>query len=240
MAMKRSSDRHRISFCFDDGYAASVAKTAALFEARGLAASFCVVTDPRGSADSFIRAGTIGDFGLFREMAARGHEVMPHGHRHINLADVDLAAAQDEVSRCLDLFMAKMPDQREDEIIYHCAFNRLPPALAPWLRARVKAVRATTANVGLNSLPDRSPPFVFDACFPLPPTDPAVTRTILDHFLAAPPAWLVLCFHGLDGEGWGPIASDDLAGWLDRLIEADVDLLPPGRALDLTHPTTGA
>lgn len=229
--MKPLSERHRISFCFDDGYAASVMKTAALFEERGLAASFCVVTDPVGSEDSFIRAGAIGDFALFREMAVRGHEVMPHGHRHINLANVTIAQAQDEVSRCLDIFLAEMPGHCESDLIYHCAFNRLPPALEPWLRARVKAVRATTANIGLNALPGIAPPFVFDACFPLPPDDPAVTSTMLDRFLAAPPAWLVLCFHGLDGEGWGPVSSRDLAAWLDRLIAAGVVILPPGAAL---------
>ena len=157
---------------------------------------------------------------------------MPHGHRHIDLSVVDLSEAQDEVSRCLDIFAREMPDIQPADLIYHCAFNRLPPALQPWLRERVRAVRASATNTGMNLLPHSAELFVFDGCFPLPPSDPAATRAILDCFLEGPSGWLVLCFHGLDGEGWGPITSTDLASWLDTLIDAGAKIAPAGAGLN--------
>ena len=36
-----------------------------------------------------------GDFGLWNDLKARGHEVMPHGYKHANKASIPLAEAKD-------------------------------------------------------------------------------------------------------------------------------------------------
>ena len=55
----------------------------------------------------------------------------------------------------------------------------------------------------------------------------------IESFLAGPSGWLCCNLHGLDDEGWGPIGSDALARVLERLVTADVRVLPITAALDL-------
>lgn len=216
-----------ISFCFDDGYAASCEAIAKMFEARGLAASFCVVTDPAGSVDPFIKAGRIGDFGLWRDLAARGHEVMPHGNRHIHLGQVDDQAARDEVSMAVELFAEGMGIQTPESLIYHCAYNHLPQSMLAFMAERFIGVRAGQGNIGRNDLAWGAEALVFDAAFPMPPDIGASARHYVCDLIEGSPAWLALCFHGLEPEGWGPIASDNLADLLDLCLSKGIRIAPP-------------
>ena len=43
--------------------------------------------------------------------------------------------------------------------------------------------------------------------------------------------WLVLVFHGLDGEGWGTLSSDALARMLDDIDRAGIVVETPNRTL---------
>jgi peptidoglycan/xylan/chitin deacetylase (PgdA/CDA1 family) len=226
------ADRHVVSFCFDDGYAASCRTVARLFEDRGLRAEFCVVTEGKGSADAFIKAGDIADFSLWRDLAARGHRISPHGDRHINLGMVSEDIARAEIDTGLRRFCAEMDIVDTGQLTWHCAFNHLPDTLVPWLRGRVRAARASTTNDGVNPTGWTPADFVFDSCFPLPPDIPAAAHGRLDSFLAAPPAWLVLCFHGLGDEGWGPVEAGEVELLLDQLITAGVTVLPASTIID--------
>lgn len=221
------SNAHVVSFCFDDGYRASSEAVAALFEKRGVAASFCVLTDPAATADEYIRAGDVGDFALWRTLARRGHEVMPHGDRHIHLGKVALPVAMQEVETALARFADGMGDEAPAEIVWHCAYGALPDALSPWLRTRVRAARATTDNRGCLPLAWPEEAFALDCGFPLPPDVAGdALRRVADLF-AGPPEWLVLCFHGLEPEGWGPIAQADLERLLDDVLARGGAVAPP-------------
>jgi hypothetical protein len=55
----------------------------------------------------------------------------------------------------------------------------------------------------------------------------------LESFLAGEPGWLRYNLHGLDDEGWGPIASDTLDRLLGHLVAHDVRVLPITAALNL-------
>lgn len=223
--------RHVVSFCFDDGFAASGETIAQLFEERGWRAEFCVVTDPVNSADSYIKAGQVADFAFWREIAARGHRVSPHGDRHIHLGQVPIEEARAEIEAALDRFCAEMGIADADGPTYHCAYGHLPDALEPWLRSRVRAVRTARINSGINPLDWRPDSFAFDAGFPFPPDVAGGANERVTGLLAGPPAWLVLCLHGIDNEGWGPIAREDLARLLDRLAGEEIEVAPPTQAI---------
>lgn len=230
--MKHSSEPHLLSLCFDDGYAASCRAIAGALEEQGLRAAFCVLTAPELAVDPFIRAGVIGDFDLWAELAGRGHEVAPHGHTHANLTELAPADATAEIDDCLAGFAVRLPGFEAERAIYHCAYNRVTPDALAHLRMRVRAVRATTANSGLNRLAYPLEGGAFDAAFPLPPDVGEDARRRVAAWLDAPPSWLVLCFHGLSGEGWGPITLEALERLLRDVQNRGAEILPPGAALD--------
>jgi peptidoglycan/xylan/chitin deacetylase (PgdA/CDA1 family) len=57
-----------------------------------------------GAADTLADSIPMGDFGLWNELRARGHEVMPHGYRHANKRKMPFADAKELILRCLDVF----------------------------------------------------------------------------------------------------------------------------------------
>jgi peptidoglycan/xylan/chitin deacetylase (PgdA/CDA1 family) len=229
--MNGSSEPRFISFCFDDGYEKSCRAIADIFEGEGASASFCVLTDPAGSADDYVRSGRIGDFELWRALAARGHEVMPHGHHHIHLGTASEAEAKAEIEACLRLFCERMQLSGPSDLIYHCAYNHILPSLADWLQPQVRAIRASEANIGTNPVAWNRTRSVFDACFPLPPAIDTDARTRIANFITSTDAWLTLCFHGLDDEGWGPLPADALRAIIREAVGLGATIMPPGMVI---------
>ena len=78
--------RHLVTLSFDDGFKKSSLKTAEIYEKHGLSA--CINVIAMGHLKDFVapdqyQAGIPkGDYGLWNELHARGHEVMPHGYKH--------------------------------------------------------------------------------------------------------------------------------------------------------------
>jgi hypothetical protein len=65
---------------------------------------------------------------------------------------------------------------------------------------------------------------------PAPSDD--LARARIERFLESEEGWLVLVFHGLDGEGWGTISAQSLERMLDRLLAAGVAVETPNRLLE--------
>ena len=82
---------------------------------------------------------------------------------------------------------------------------------------------------GRNDLATWSPGRPIDCTTFAPPDAGTVARRRIQRFLADEDGWLVLVFHGLDGEGWGTVSSDDLAHMLDDIERAGVAVAPPNR-----------
>ncbi|MCJ7701451.1 MAG: polysaccharide deacetylase family protein, partial [Anaerolineales bacterium] len=99
---------HIISLSFDDGLERSNQKIAEIYERYGLSACFNVIalghTADFVPPDSYHHGFPKGDFALWNELQGRGHEIMPHGLRHQNLAELPLEAAQQAITSCLDVF----------------------------------------------------------------------------------------------------------------------------------------
>ena len=223
---------HLVTLSFDDGFERSSLQTVEIFERHGLIAELNVVAaGHRGEPGETWHTGwRKGDFGLWNELQARGHRVMPHGYRHANKADLPLADAQRLIERCLDVFAAELEGFEASESSFAFPYNRSNPALEVWLRSQVRAFR--TGGDAVMLLPRLGQQRVTCVSFGPARCDEHLVRTI-DSFLAGPPGWLCYNLHGLDDEGWGPVGSSTLDRLLERFVADGVQVLPIATALDL-------
>lgn len=218
-----------VSFCFDDGFRASAEKIRAIFEARGLAATFCALAAPEQAQDPFIRGAEIADWGYWREAVSAGHEVAPHGWAHERLSELPPAEASASLERTLEAFARELPGFEAREQIFHLAYLAAPDPVVAHLSSRVLGVRRRMGREGLN--PGRGHVRGGDVdCVSFGDgADELVTRR-LSRF-AGEAGWLVLVLHGLDGEGWGPVRAATLERALDHLLAACVEVRPAGAVL---------
>jgi peptidoglycan/xylan/chitin deacetylase (PgdA/CDA1 family) len=223
---------HVVTLSFDDGFERSSRRTAEIFERHGLVAELNVLaTGHLGEPnEAWHREWRKGDFGLWNELKARGHCVMPHGYRHANKAELPLPEAQRLIGRCLDVFRAELDGFDASEASFAFPYNRSSPALETWLGGRVRAFR--TGGDPVMPLPGPGRQRVTCASFGPGRCDEHLVRTI-ESFLAGPPGWLCYNLHGLDDEGWGPVGSATLDRVLERLVACGAHVLPITAVFDL-------
>jgi peptidoglycan/xylan/chitin deacetylase (PgdA/CDA1 family) len=227
---------HIVTLSFDDGFERSSIRTAEIFERHGLVVELNVIAagDQGKPEEKWHCSWPKGDFGLWNELKARGHHVMPHGLTHVNKAEVPLADAKRLIDACLDVFRAELAGFEASEASFAFPYNRSTPGLEAWLRTRVRAFR--TGGDPVMPLPSPNQQRVTCTSFGPGRCDEHLAATI-DSFLAGGPGWLCYNLHGLDDEGWGPVGSDSLDRLLDRLVAHDVRVLPITLALDLAVAT---
>jgi peptidoglycan/xylan/chitin deacetylase (PgdA/CDA1 family) len=223
---------HLVTLSFDDGFERSSIRTAEIFERYGLVVELNVIAaGHRGKPDErWHRRWRKGDFGLWNELKARGHYVMPHGLDHVDKTEVPFAEAKRLIEACLDVFRAELAGFEPSEASFAFPYNRSTPDLEAWLRTRVRAFRTRGDHV----MPLPAPNQQRVSCLSFGPgrCDAHLSETI-DAFLAGGPGWLCYNLHGLDDEGWGPVGGDTLDRLLERLVAHDVRVLPITAALDL-------
>ncbi len=227
--------KHLITLSFDDGFEKSSIRTVEIYEKYHLKACINVIATAHLSdfklPNAYHRWKT-GNFSLWNDLKARGHEIMPHGYKHANLGEMPLTGAQDLVDRCIDVFNKELNDFDASESVFNMPFNSSTPVLENWLQTRFRAIR--THGGPVNALPAKGT-FRLGCTSSGPENiDEHLTATIRD-FLDGPPAWLIYNTHGLDDEGWGPLSS----GVLDELLSelsgtAGVEILPVVPALNMT------
>ncbi|MHB8898043.1 MAG: polysaccharide deacetylase family protein [Thermoguttaceae bacterium] len=224
--------RHIVTLSFDDGFKKSSIKTAEIYEKHNLSACINVVASAHMREFRPPDYPTVprGDFGLWNELQARGHEVMPHSYKHANLRQVPLEEAKGLVGRCLDVFSKELKGFDAKKSVYNFAYNASPPELEEWLPTQVRAFR--TGGGAINRLPHQGQARLTCVSFGPGNCEQAIDRQI-EKLLAQETGWLIFNTHGLDDEGWGPIRATYLDGLLERLLATEsVDVLPAGRALD--------
>jgi peptidoglycan/xylan/chitin deacetylase (PgdA/CDA1 family) len=221
----------QISFCFDDGFRASADSVTRIFSRRNVAACFCVLAAPELAADPFIRGARIADWAYWREALAAGHEVAPHGYAHEHLGKIDAAEAYDSVRRTLDAFARELPGFDARQSLYHLAYLAAPAPIVEWVGARTLGARMALGNAGRND------PRVWARGKPVdcmtfgPPDALSLVRERVARFVRDEDGWLVLVLHGLDGEGWGTVASPGLEQLLDEVLDAGLAVTTPNRLL---------
>ncbi len=223
---------HILSLSFDDGFARSFIKTAEIYEKYKLKACFNVIAsagsqDFKG-VDEYILPGTMGNFDLWNELKARGHEVMPHGFKHANLTQIPIEEMKDLFNQCMDIFRERLKGFSQEEAVFNFPFNASNPEVEDWIGQRVMAFR--TIGNAINPMPDKTRKKLTCISYGPDSIDKFLKEQI-DGFLASKGGWFIFNTHGLDGEGWGPMSS----GFLDELLSMLVGLkqvavLPVGKA----------
>lgn len=226
--------QHLVSLCFDDGFRASSIRTAEIFERHGAAAAFNVIATGHRpdfrAPDPYQEGVPKGDFGLWRELAARGHEIMPHGYRHANKAELPFEEAKDLVLRCLDVFTAELPGFRAEAAVHNLPYNAAGDQLATWLPTVVRAYRV--GGSGSNPLPQRELVRLSSTVFGPRNGNEAHFPRVLAELLDRPSGWLIYLMHGLGDEGYGPVREAFLEATLVQLAAIEsVAVVPPARAL---------
>ena len=223
---------HIVSLSFDDGFETSSIRTAELYEKYKLSACLNIIASAHTKAFGLpneYHAWKAGDFNLWNDLQARGHEIMPHSYRHANLTQVALDEARELVIKCLDVFTSELNDFDAKNAIFNFPYNASNAELEDLLRPMVMAVR--TGGSPVNDFP-------FQGQFRLTCTssgpeniDKHLAQTVA-RFLEMPDGWLIYNTHGLDEEGWGPMSSSYLDELLSQLVQLDhVAVLPVGKAL---------
>ena len=226
---------HIVTLSFDDGFLNSCLKIAAAYEECGLSACFNVIAT--GHQDSFEVPDSgqadcpKGDFALWNVLQARGHEIMPHGYRHANKANLSFQDAQRLILECLAVFEHELAGFRSEEAIFNFPYNASTPAIEAWLPTVTRAFR--TGGDGINSLPDCEQIKLTTTGFGPGNCEQHLDRE-LERLLDRPSGWLIYNTHGVDDEGWGPIRLEYLKRLLGRLQQVStVRILPTGKALRL-------
>jgi peptidoglycan/xylan/chitin deacetylase (PgdA/CDA1 family) len=228
----KEAKRRFVTLSFDDGFRESSLRTAAIYERFGLSACINVIAGahlPDHQLPDEYHRGVKGDFGLWRELRARGHEIMPHGYRHADKSKLTLAEAKDLVSRCVDVFLKELEGFDPKSAVFNLPYNRSTPELEEWLAGRFRAFR--TGGPPINPLPGKES--VKLTCTSFGPGN--IDRHLdgeIDRLLSVSSGWLIYNTHGVDDEGWGPVSSRHLEDLLARLVQIEsLAVIPAAQAL---------
>ncbi len=222
---------HILTLSFDDGFKKSFYKVAKIYEEYDQSACFNVIASGHlpgfKQVDDYILPDLMGNFDDWNTLKARGHEVMPHSWKHLNLASQPVEKAKELIVQCLDYFSDHLEGYDNEASVFNFPYNSSTPELEEFVLSKVLALRS-------RELPREEQTNVFrQGCRSMGPEniDHWVEEQV-NSFLRTSGGWLILNVHGLDGEGWGPMSSD----YLDRLIKRlsiikTLDMLPTGKAL---------
>jgi peptidoglycan/xylan/chitin deacetylase (PgdA/CDA1 family) len=223
---------HFITLSFDDGFKRSSIRTAEIFEKYNLPACINVIATAHLSTFTLpneYHRWPVGDFALWNELQARGHEIMPHGFKHANKSQMPVSEAKDLIRRCLDVFANELKGFDPKKSIFNFPFNASTPAVENWLAGEIMAFR--TGGPAINPLPHRRQSKLTCTSFGPENIDAHLLGEI-DKLLATPSGWLIYNTHGLDDEGWGPLTASVLDRLLARLVAMPhVSVVPAGKAL---------
>lgn len=218
----------KVAFFFDDNFRKSFTKVADLYESLGLRAIFCNVAEP---PLSWRKTEDLGNWDLWNELLARGHAIHPHGFDHTNLAQIALEAAQDDIEKCLEVYSRHLGGFDPAQTIFHFPFNSSTEELTAWTLKQVAAVRI--GGPGLNHAPDLQKRILYADAHGPDNCAAHLQSKLLEAGEARPP---LFCYnlHGLDGEGWGTIDSDQLSRILrDIQGTAHLEMARPEELLEL-------
>jgi hypothetical protein len=70
------------------------------------------------SLSSVGKVAPMGDFDLWNELKARGHDIQPHGHRHECFQHYPFEEAQDMIRLCLDMFRENLQGFEPEKAVF--------------------------------------------------------------------------------------------------------------------------
>lgn len=118
---------HLLSLSFDDGFKKSFYRIAEIHENYGLHACLNVIAT--GHLSSFntepqwIPQHLLGDFNDWNKLKERGHEIMPHTWEHLNLTEIPIEKAKQNIQKCLSYFEENLSGYTAEGAVYNFAYN---------------------------------------------------------------------------------------------------------------------
>lgn len=227
---------HILTFSFDDGFKKSFYKIADIFEANGLSACFNVIASGHlptfKRVDDWILPELLGNFDDWNTLKSRGHEIMPHSWKHLNLAQQPLNEGKELITKCLDYFESNLEGYKNSEAVFNFPFNSSTPELEEFTLNKVLAVRSSGESA-IQGLPKNADSYI-TACITFGPNNiDAQVEKYVNMFLESSGGWMILNTHGLDNEGWGPMSEKYLAILISRLNNIEkLEILPTGVVLN--------
>lgn len=227
---------HILTLSFDDGFENSFLKIADIYESYGLKACLNVIASghlPRfKQVDDWILPELMGDFDVWNGLVKRGHEVMPHSWKHLNLANQGKGKAQRLISKCLDYFEEHLEGYDPKHAVFNFPFNSSSPELEKFTMSKVRAVR-TRGRSAVNPIPSSRTPVRLSCATNGPTNNDEWVEKVVQKFLTDKAGgWMILNLHGLDTEGWGPISTGFLDTFLKKMIQVDyLEIMPAGEVL---------
>ncbi len=225
---------HIITLSFDDGFKKSFYKIADIFEGNGLSACFNVIASghfPKfRKVDNWILPGLLGNFDDWNTIKSRGHEVMPHSWKHLNLAKQPIEEAKELIIKCLDYFTMNLEGYDNKEAVFNFPFNSSSPELEEFTLSKVLAIRSRELNEAVQNNTN----LFRKGCRTNGPNNiDTWVEGQINNFLKSPGGWLILNVHGLDNEGWGPMSTSYLEELVARLVKIKtLEVLPTGYVLN--------
>ncbi|GJM28295.1 MAG: hypothetical protein DHS20C17_09300 [Cyclobacteriaceae bacterium] len=226
---------HILTLSFDDGFKNSFYKVAEIYERHGLSACFNVIASGHlpefKGVDNWILPELMGNFEDWNGLKSRGHEVMPHSWKHLNLTKQPLDKAQALIIKCLDYFESNLDGYKASEAVFNFPFNASTPELEAFTMSEVLAIRSS-GDSPIGQIPQAQKSYR-KACWSHGPEniDQWVEEQV-NQFLKSPGGWMILNTHGLDNEGWGPMSTVYLETLIARLVKLDqLEIMPTGKVL---------
>lgn len=226
---------HILTLSFDDGFKNSFYKVADIYENHGLSACFNVIASghlPEFEAvGQYILPELMGDFDDWNTLKLRGHEVMPHSWKHLNLTEQSLGQAQELIIKCLDYFESHLDGYQSSDAVFNFPFNASTPELEAFTMSKVLAIRSG-GDSPVSAIPKPQSSYR-KACWSHGPDniDQWVDEQV-NQFLNTSGGWMILNTHGLDQEGWGPLSTGYLEALIARLVKFDqLEIMPTGAVL---------
>jgi peptidoglycan/xylan/chitin deacetylase (PgdA/CDA1 family) len=211
---------HLLTLSYDDGFTKSFTLAAKIAEEFGVKAQLNVIAQActpgaYTPADEYHNA-PVGDWALWNELSARGHEIGPHSWSHRNHRDIPFSEAQEQIDKCLDAFTRNLKGFNAANAVYNMPYNASSPAVEQYLDAKVRAVR--TSGSALNPFPSAGTRRLGNEAFG-PGNGDTFLEDLVERWLKAPSGWLIYNTHGFDEEGWGPVTPDCVRRLYARLLK---------------------
>lgn len=212
---------HYITLSFDDGFKKSSIRTAEIYEKHNLSACINVVATahhPDFVLPNEYHRWPAGDFKLWNELQARGHEIGMHGYKHVNKSMISFEEGKNLILKCIDYFSRNLNGFDAKTSVFNFPHNASTPQLEEWLPSKVMSYR--TAGPPVNPLPHKVQAKL--TCGTHGPENiEAVLDGEIETWLSQPSGWFIYNTHGLDDEGWGPIRAEYLDHLLGRLTKIE-------------------
>ncbi len=223
---------HLLTLSFDDGFKKSFTLAARIHEDFGLRACLNIYTQschPQAVLPDKWHEAPLGGWELWNELAARGHELMPHGYDHCNHARVPLKESLEKIDLCLEGFEQHLHGFKPDEAVFNFPYNASVPPVEEYVLKKFRALR--TAGSGFNPWPSKTLRRLTTTGSGPENCEEHLSRHV-DQLLESDGGWLLYNTHGFDEEGWGPISPAFLRQLYERLLKIPtVEIMPAAAAL---------